>query len=342
MSYARSKGIEVGGYDLICLDRGHGGYGGSVGDEWSRVDADGTLSVDACFASGWADKLRGAALDFLDATGLSMLETDGPYGGGACASQNHSHHHGLEDSVYMQTLIQADFYTELRRRGVFINQPDDYFFQGGQKTGMGYNEDQFSLPRWEDLGVSRQSMYDDTYVHTPTQGWMFVPLVEYHGGGAAATFEPLAENLEDYEWALAQYLGFGVAACYRGTRLFDTDETRAVVAKWVAFYKEHREILISDIVHVKRPDMQGVDAILHVNPFAASGEVGLAMVFNPTDAAVAEPLRLPLYYTGLATEAALTDSAGATRAAKLDRDYSVEVTLAMAPRSIEWFVVTAP
>jgi hypothetical protein len=24
VDYARSKGIEVGGYDLICLDRGHG------------------------------------------------------------------------------------------------------------------------------------------------------------------------------------------------------------------------------------------------------------------------------------------------------------------------------
>ena len=43
VDYARSKGIEVGGYDLICLDRGHGGYGGSVGDQWSTVNADGSL-----------------------------------------------------------------------------------------------------------------------------------------------------------------------------------------------------------------------------------------------------------------------------------------------------------
>ena len=32
--------------------------------------------------------------------GLSMVETDGPYGGEPCASENHSHHDSLEDSIY--------------------------------------------------------------------------------------------------------------------------------------------------------------------------------------------------------------------------------------------------
>ena len=47
---------------------------------------------------------------------------------------------------------------------------------------MGYNENQYSLPRIEDLSISRQSVYDDTYLHIPTVGWMFVPLVVYHSG----------------------------------------------------------------------------------------------------------------------------------------------------------------
>ena len=29
-----------------------------------------------------------------------------------------------------------------------------------------------------------------------------------------------------------------------------------MVTKWVSFYKTYRDILISDIVHVRRPDMQ--------------------------------------------------------------------------------------
>ena len=90
-----------------------------------------------CFASGWYDRLTELVGNFINATGLSMLETDGPYGGETCESTSHSHHHGKEDSVYWQTRLQAEFYEEMRRRNVFVNQPDDYFFTGGSKTGMG-------------------------------------------------------------------------------------------------------------------------------------------------------------------------------------------------------------
>ena len=47
-----------------------------------------------------------------------------------------------------------------------------------------------------DLSVSRQGLYDDTFLKTPTEGWMFLPLDVYHGGGDAAKFEPLAKNLK--------------------------------------------------------------------------------------------------------------------------------------------------
>ena len=76
---------------------------------------------------------------------------------------------GLEDSVYRQTQLQSRFYSEMRRLGVYVNQPDDYFFQGGSRTGMGYDEQQYSLPRWRDLSVSRQGLFDDLYIHLPTQ-----------------------------------------------------------------------------------------------------------------------------------------------------------------------------
>jgi hypothetical protein len=122
IDYAHSKGIEVGGYDLICLDRGNGGYGGNVGDQWDRVLDDGSLGADACFASGWVDKLNNYAYGFINQTGLSMLETDGPYGGGSCASTNHTYHKQLSDSVYMQTQTQARWYSGLRERNVYINQ----------------------------------------------------------------------------------------------------------------------------------------------------------------------------------------------------------------------------
>ncbi len=89
--------------------------------------------------------------------------------------------------------------------------------------------------------------------------WNSIVIV-LHPGGSAAEFEPLSKHLLEYEWALAQYLGYGVAACYRGPMLYDTIETKAVVQKWVGFHKTYRDILTSDIVHVRRPDMQGKKA----------------------------------------------------------------------------------
>ena len=67
----------------------------------------------------------------------------------------------------------------------------------------------------------------------------------------------MCHYLLQYEWALAQYLSYGVAACYRGPRLYDNVQTMGVARKWVDFYKKYRDIVTSDIVHVRRPDMQG-------------------------------------------------------------------------------------
>jgi len=133
----------------------------------------------------WVDTITAKFLHFVDDLGLSGVETDGPFGGEQCASTNHSHHTGLADSVYKQNQLQSNFFKQLRERNVYIHQPDGYFYSGASKTGMGYDEMQYNLPRWQDLTVSRQGMYDDTYSKVLTQGWMFVPLVIYHGGGGA-------------------------------------------------------------------------------------------------------------------------------------------------------------
>ncbi len=128
-------------------------------------------------------------------TNISVLETDGPYGGYSCSSTSHPHHEGADDSVYWQNRRQAEFYERLAARKIYVNQPDNYFYHGGSKTGMGYNEEQYSLPRWLDLSVSRQGMFDDTLHYIPTVGWMFLPITVYHGGGDAAMFEPLEEHI---------------------------------------------------------------------------------------------------------------------------------------------------
>ena len=55
-------------------------------------------------------------------------------------------------------------------------------------------------------------------------------------------------------------------------------------------FQTYRDILTSDIIHVRFPDMQSIDAFLHVNPSPSAALRGLAMVFNPTPDAVKDSL----------------------------------------------------
>lgn len=180
---------------------------------------------------------------------------------------------------------------------------------------------------------------------------MFVPIDQYHSGGNAATFR---NHNQDYDWALAQYLGAGVAAFYRGAVPFWDETSRASCLKWVGFYKKHRGTIIQPVVHLRRADMQGWDGFLHVNPRRwttpgqsadplAQREVGLAMIFNPTQSVLSTTIALPLYYTGLTTEADIeVDENGKPARYSLDRSFFAYVKLSMLPRSVHTIVIRTP
>ena len=250
--------------------------------------------------------------------------------------------------MYQNTQLQNELYHEMRKQNVFVNQPDNYFLQGGSKTAQGYDENQFSLPRWQDITISRAGMYDDLYAHTPTMGWMFVPIGDYHAGGSAAAFEPLEDNVAAYNMALAQYLGAGVAACYRGDVLFQGAQSESVVKKWSKFYRQHRSTLTQPIVHLRRADGQGWDGFIHVNPFKLGqnngngDEMGVAMLFNPTEDVIRTEIALPLYYTGLTTTAMVGHEEGPPVSMTLERDYSVILSVTLAPNRPTYYVISAP
>jgi hypothetical protein len=328
--YAHSKGIEIGGYTLMVhRDRG---------PENNVITREGKPFPVSCNAAAWSDDYVRRVLRFMDATGNNVIETDGPYHGCICTSTKHKYHRGLDDSQWTQWQRCNAFYHECRKRGTFVHTPDWYYFAGANRCAMGYCEENFSLPRWQHVTHSRQNIYDGTFGKTPSMGWMFVPLVVYKGGGAAATLEPLSENLLEYEWHLAQNFGSGVQACYRGPRLFDTEKTKAVVRKWVDFYKKHRAILDSDIIHVRRPDGRDMDCMMHVNPQLK--ERALAMVYNPTDGEVDRTVKLPLYHSGLTDKARAREQDGKAREYRLDRGCNITLPVKMAPKSITWFVVS--
>jgi hypothetical protein len=334
--YAKKKGVELGGYSLLASRRVNDAT--DVINPATGKTGGAIFGNSPCLMSQWGLDYFRNIQTFITDTGFNLLEHDGSYPGDVCASDKHAGHRGLDDSQWNQWRKITEFYKWCRATGVFLNVPDWYFLSGSNKTGMGYRETNWSLPREQQIVHGRQNIFDGTWEKTPSMGWMFVPLTVYHGGGAAATIEPLSEHLDAYEAHLANNFGCGVQACYRGFRLYDTDETKAVLKKWVDFYKQHRAILDSDIVHVRRADGRNIDCMMHVNPFIK--EKALAMVFNPSDQAVKQMVKLPLHYTGLSDTASIRVGDGAARVVKLDRQFNVEVEVEMKGRGITWVVVS--
>lgn len=316
--YARSKGVEIGGYSLLASRK--------IGEGQDVVMPEGetpTFGNSPCIGSEWGEEYFKKLYQFYEKTGFTLLEHDGSYPGDVCTSTEHPGHRGYEDSRWTQYQTIAQFYQWCRANGIYLNIPDYYYLAGGNKCAMGYREVNWSLPRDQQLLHTRQNIYDGTWTKLSTMGWMFVPLTEYHGGGAAATIEPLADHLPHYRNMMLSNLGAGVQACYRGPRLYDTDVTKAMVTDAVNWFKDHRDVLEGDLIHLRRADGRDLDYWLMVNP--GGSEKGALVVFNPLNEKRTKMIRVPLYYTGLTEITEVMHNDRKIDELELARDYTVEL-----------------
>ncbi len=335
--YARSRGIELGGYSLLSSR--------SISENDDVINpatgkTGGVIHGSApCLGSNWGKQYMDKLYSWYSETGMNLLEHDGSYPGHICASVSHPGHRGTDDSQWTQWRTITDFYKWCRSEGIYLNIPDWYYLNGGTKCAMGYREVNWSLPREQQVIHARQNIFDGTREKTPSMGWMFVPLTEYHGGGAAATIEPLNEHLGHYAKMLASNLGNGVQACYRGPRLYDTDSTREMVKEWVDFYKKHRDILESDVIHTssRRADGRDLDWMFHANP--ALDEKGFLMIFNPTAKAIRKDIRISVYYTGLTTIAKVRGENGKIESIKISRDYFITLPVEIGAGEETYFII---
>lgn len=330
--YAENKGVELGGYSLLASR--------SIDAENDVVMPEGmepTFGNSPCLGSEWGEDYFQNLYDFYAATGFDLLEHDGSYPGDPCTSTSHPGHRDYDDSQWTQWRTITEYYQWCRARGIYLNVPDYYYLSGSNKCGMGYRETNWSLPRAQQVIHTRQNIYDGTWEKTPSMGWMFVPLTEYHGGGEAATIEPLEEHLDHYDQMLFCNLAMGVQACYRGPRLYDTDETRDRVKAQVDWFKKYRDILESDVVHGRRADGRGLDWMLHVNPNLK--HKGMLVVFNPLDHPVEQTLNVNLYYTGLDHMVRVSGRGSDATTVELRRDYTASIPVSVAAGGYNWYVI---
>ena len=334
--FAHQKGIKIGGYSLFSSRR--------ISDEHDVIDpvtgkpnAAAFFGHAPCFGSTWGLLYASKLKYFMSATGFDIFENDGPYPGDVCASTEHPGHTNLGDSQWRQMEMQKDLYRWCSEQGIYVNAPDWYFLDGSNKIALGYREVNFSLSREQQKILNRQNIFDGTWEKTPSMGWGFVPLTRYQGGGEDAILEPLEQHLDDYKQLMMQYYGAGVQACYRGPRLYDTEKTKQVVVETINWYKQHREVLNADVIHLRRADGRDWDGFLHVAP--TEMEKGMLMLFNPLGQPITRTIRVPVYYTGLHQKVKLTDEAGKQKVVPVGRDYCIELTITIPAKGYRWYVL---
>ncbi len=334
--YAHQKNILIGSYSLFSSRR--------ISDEDDVIDpATGKPDKGAffghapCYGSRWGLEYSAKLKWFISQTGFNILENDGPYPGDQCASTSHPGHTGLDDSQWRQMELQKDLYHWCNEHAIYLNAPDWYFLDGTNKIALGYREVNFSLPRAQQLIINRQNIFDGTWEKTASMSWGFVPLTRYQGGGPEAVIEPLHEHLKDYVQLMIQYYGAGVQACYRGQRLYDTEDTRKAVVNMINWYKEYRTILNAPIIHLRRADGRDWDGWMHVDP---KGKIrAMLLLFNPGKKKITRTIDLPLYYTGLGQSAKIRNAGKALVTYSLKRNYSVQFTFTLEPESYQWYTI---
>ncbi len=324
INYAHSKGIDIGIYQaqyLLGQYKGTSAYGKNDIGSWNTW----------CMASAAFDDYWDNFKHFIEYTGVDCVEIDGLYPGCACDNgeehinadketdpgnasdtttgdpSKYQVHHGYYDSTVKQWENATRMLTKtMRDLDVYVKVPDWYYLNGGNKNGIGYEEVAWSQPRKEQLLYGRQIIYNSSYARPTSMSWSHIPFVQYHGGGNEAAFMPFHENLEDYNWVIAQNIGNGVTSDYRGSSLFDSVSLK-YMKKWVNFYKKYRGIVDSDMVQIAQatyaPDSNRqittkLDTLYHVNA-KNSGEKGLLWVYNQSNEVRNETIKVPMYYTGL-------------------------------------------
>ncbi|HEY4206719.1 MAG TPA: hypothetical protein VGM31_07905, partial [Puia sp.] len=333
--YAKAKNIIMGGYELQVASRGRGAEYDCIDPKTGKPGSFFGQSV--CIASKWQDLYYPKMWQFVDRTGFMSVNVDGPYHGDACASLVHPHHHGYYDSQWEQWKFQVKVIHEMQRRNMSIPMPDWYFLNGSTSTGMGYREASANLTPRQQLLLGRQYIYDGTWFKTPTMGWMTLQLVGFYSNDPAIGLEPLSRNIDRYESQLFQYLASGCQLSVRGRRLYDSPETKAMVKKWVDWFRKYRDILTSDIIHVGRPTGRGLDAMLHVN--ASLRHKGMLIVFNPTEKNLKEVLTVPLYFTGLRDQAGISVEEGAIKNFPLNGKGEAKVPVEVGAGAFTWLLI---
>jgi hypothetical protein len=327
--YAKKYDIRVGAYQLMMASQGWG----SRQDNFNCIDPvsknpGSAFGQSACGASAWADMYYSNMWKVIDGAGMRAFKPDGPYHGDCCAATDHPHHQGLEDSQWAQWKWMCKILHEGQKRDLYLTIPDWYVLNGQTCTGMGYREATDNIDIGLQTLIYRQYIFDGTWHKTASMGWVNLNTEMLHGD--------MEQDLDRYERMFFTTMSSGAQVWVRGHRLYDGPKSKAMLIKWMTWYKKYRDLVQGDIIHLRRPDGRGLDYTLHVDP---KNKRGLLLVFNPLKEPVTKTLTVPLYYTGLAGQARIREQESEAKSHPLDDQSQVKLQVTIPADGFSWYVI---
>eukprot|EP00051_Salpingoeca_urceolata_P030026 m.758 g.758 ORF g.758 m.758 type:complete len:867 (-) comp306_c0_seq1:90-2690(-) len=317
-----------------------------------------------CTANAFYDSLEASMLKFWDITGMTVVDQDGAESGQPCANASHIHHHGIADSVWAQwQRMRQTFHSYLERDGLVIGMPGSFFEWGQSKDPGGYSEMTYSLPRWQWIDSQRQHMIADFHANNDLfrpncMRFYPTPFTAYHpselgpggkfkqvvGYTSSATLEPLDDHLLELEWALSQTFGTGIASQLRVFRMYQGAASKAVVMKWISWYKRYRQTLAADFSTLQFSNKTSWDGVLHVTSAAAYPDVherGVAVLWNTLNTSLVANVSLPMYYAGLAADESCTvhiNNVSSTNV-RLDTNHTAHLNVTLGPKQVTYLII---
>ena len=110
-----------------------------------------------------------------------------------------------------------------------------------------------------------------------------------------------------------------------------------MVSQTIAWYKERREVLEGDVIHLRRADGSDLDYWLNVNP--SGDEKGMLLVYNPLDRTVNKTIRVPLYFTGIKDKATVQVENQKPMVYDLDREYNIQLEITVEKNHYTWVTI---
>ncbi|MFH0796507.1 MAG: hypothetical protein V2A65_05545 [Candidatus Omnitrophota bacterium] len=310
---AHSKGLKVGAYvmgecacdhwptlyltddDGRCVSRDIGVHKDFVKDhpEYALKVPSGRKSYNVmCASGGWHKYRHEKTKRLVREIGLDAFDWDGNYYGDLCYSDEHKHS-SPEESQYLNWRCQMETYNYYRDKGIRLMAPD--FLQSVFHGNCGFPTYHTETATHKDLYRFILKLRECLYLST-----FFIPNTALkYGVWVDENVMFHTKILKDpafLDYYFASICAFGTNLFMLGEEVYNNNQTKNIIKKWLGFMKDYNELLRQDTIHLSCPTGNQIDAIVHID---GRGR-GLLAAFNPTGTKLLTRLLIPgKYFPGL-------------------------------------------